>query len=352
MVTPGAGLRALADALGERATLMRPLGPLTTYGVGGPAALFVEIEGPEDLEPVRAALRDGGDGADGAEVFVIGRGSNLLVSDAGFDGIVVHLGSGFAGLELPRSGGDSAAPSGSDARSGAPSGSGEGDATVRAGAALALPVLARRVADAGWSGLAWAVGVPGSVGGAVRMNAGGHGSDMAACLTHYRWVDLTGPGGGTGDVEALDYGYRRSSVTATQLVLEAELRVTPGSPDAEQEAVAAIVRWRREHQPGGSNAGSVFTNPEDDSAGRLVEAAGLKGFGIGTAHVSEKHANFIQAERGGRADDVYAVMEHVRAVVADRCGVTLRTEVRLLGFGGGETGGVPDPDHHPGAGMR
>ena len=336
MVTPGAGLRALADALGERATLMRPLGPLTTYGVGGPAALFVEIDGPEDLEPVRTALRDG---AGGAAVFVIGRGSNLLVSDTGFDGIVVHLGSGFAGLEFPGAG-----PT-PDARSGP----GEGQAVVRAGAALALPVLARRVADAGWSGLAWAVGVPGSVGGAVRMNAGGHGSDMAACLTRYRWVDLTGPGGGSGDLQALDYGYRRSSVTATQLVLEAELRVTPGSPDAEQEAVAAIVRWRREHQPGGSNAGSVFTNPEGDSAGRLVEAAGLKGFGIGTAHVSEKHANFIQAERGGRADDVYAVMEHVRAVVAERCDVMLRTEVRLLGFGGEETGGVPDPGHRPGA---
>jgi UDP-N-acetylmuramate dehydrogenase len=343
MVTPGAGLRALADALGERATLMRPLGPLTTYGVGGPAALFVEIDGPEDLEPVRAALRDG---ADGAAVFVIGRGSNLLVADAGFDGIVVHLGSGFAGLELPGSG-PTPGPN-----PGAPSGGSDGEATVRAGAALALPVLARRVADAGWSGLAWAVGVPGSVGGAVRMNAGGHGSDMAACLSRYRWVDLTGPGGGAGDVVALGYGYRRSSVTATQLVLEAELRVTPGSPDVEQEAVAAIVRWRREHQPGGSNAGSVFTNPEDDSAGRLVEEAGLKGFGIGTAHVSEKHANFIQAERGGRADDVYAVMEHVRAVVADRCGVMLRTEVRLLGFGGGETGGVPDPGHRPGAELR
>ena len=331
MVTPGAGLRALADALGERATLMRPLGPLTTYGVGGPAALFVEIDGPEDLEPVRIALRDG---AGGAAVFVIGRGSNLLVADAGFDGIVVHLGSGFAGLELPAS---VPAP-------GARSVQGEAEATVRAGAALALPVLARRVADAGWSGLAWAVGVPGSVGGAVRMNAGGHGSDMAACLARYRWVDLTGPGGGTGDVEALDYGYRRSSVSGTQLVLEAELLVTPGTTEAEQEAVAAIVRWRRAHQPGGSNAGSVFTNPEDDSAGRLVEAAGLKGFGIGTAHVSEKHANFIQADDGGSADDVKRLTDHVRAAVAERFGVELSTEVRLVGFAEADNGGVEPED--------
>ena len=123
------------------------------------------------------------------------------------------------------------------------------------------------------------------------------------------------------------YGYRSSSVRATELVVAAELEVTPGSIETEQEAVAAIVRWRREHQPGGSNAGSVFTNPEDDSAGRLIEAAGLKGFRIGTAHVSEKHANFIQADRDGRADDVYALMEHVRA----RGGRAMRGDVAHRG---------------------
>jgi UDP-N-acetylmuramate dehydrogenase len=173
------------------------------------------------------------------------------------------------------------------------------------------------------------------------MNAGGHGSDMASCLERYRWVDLLGPEEGTDDVAKLEYAYRSSSVTASQLVVAADLRVTAGSSEKEQAEVAEIVRWRREHQPGGSNAGSVFTNPEGDSAGRLIDEAGLKGFGIGTAHVSEKHANFIQAERGGRADDVRAVMEHVRGVVAERCGVSLQTEVRLLGFGAGETGAVP-----------
>jgi UDP-N-acetylmuramate dehydrogenase len=322
VVTPGVDLRALAVVLGERASLERPLGPLTTYGVGGPAALYLEVEGPADLEAVRAALRERVPG-DGVPIFVIGRGSNLLVSDAGFDGIVLHLGSGFAGLELP------------DASEG-----GGASPVVRAGAALALPVLARRVADAGWSGLSWAVGVPGSVGGAVRMNAGGHGSDMASCLVRYRWVDLVTDSGGTDDVARLAYGYRSSSLTPTQLVLEADIGVTPGSVEAEQETVAAIVRWRREHQPGGSNAGSVFTNPEGDSAGRLIESAGLKGFRLGTARVSEKHANFFQADKGGRADDVHALMGHVRGVVAERCGVTLRTEVRLLGFSDGKTGAV------------
>ncbi len=336
-VTPNAELRTLAAALGARATLMKPLGNLTTYGVGGPAALYVEVEGPDDLTDVRRVLREaaarsaGSGGGAALRTFVIGRGSNLLVSDAGFDGVVVHLGAGFAGLELPEPG---TGP----------------DAVVRAGAAVPLPVLARRVAEAGWSGLSWAVGVPGSVGGAVRMNAGGHGSDMASCLTRYSWVDLFSDEGGTDGVGRLAYGYRSSSVTASQLVVSAELRVTPGSAEVEQEAVAAIVRWRRAHQPGGSNAGSVFTNPEGDAAGRLVEEAGLKGFRLGTAHVSEKHANFIQADRDGRADDVRALMEHVRAVVADRCGIVLRTEVRLLGFDDGETGAVSERDARPGAG--
>jgi UDP-N-acetylmuramate dehydrogenase len=328
---PQDALRALAERLGDRATPMKPLGPLTTYGVGGPAALFVEVEGPADLEVLRAALRDeiGPRGAREPEgtpgIFVIGRGSNLLVSDAGFEGVVVHLGVGFAGLELPDR---------EDAVS--------GGSVARAGGGLALPVLARRVADAGWSGLAWAVGVPGSVGGAVRMNAGGHGSDMAACLARYRWVDLVSDEGGTDDVARLAYGYRTSSVTTTQVVVEAELVVTPGSAEEEQGAVASIVKWRREHQPGGSNAGSVFTNPEGDSAGRLIEEAGLKGFRLGTAHVSEKHANFIQADKGGRADDVRALMEHVRGVVEKRCGVRLTAEVRLLGFDAGKTGAVTE----------
>ena len=323
MVTAGPAHRAVADALGARARLLAPLGPLTTYGVGGPAAVLVELEGPGDLEDLRAALR----GSDLATL-VIGRGSNLLVADAGFDGVAVHLGAGFAGLAMP----DRAA-----AAAGEP-------AVLTAGASLALPVLARRVADAGWSGLSWAVGVPGSVGGAVRMNAGGHGSDMAACLARYSWVDLVRDEGGTDDVARLAYGYRHSSVTASQVVLEAQLVVTPGSAETEQEAVASIVKWRREHQPGGSNAGSVFTNPVGDSAGRLIDEAGLKGYRLGSAHVSEKHANFIQADKGGSADDVRALMEHVRSVVAARCGVTLEAEVRLLGFGDGKTGAMGATD--------
>jgi UDP-N-acetylmuramate dehydrogenase len=331
---PADELRRLAEDLGPRATLDKPLGPLTTYGVGGPAALFVEVEGPEDLAAVRRACRE--HAVMPPAVFVLGRGSNLLVADEGFEGMVLHLGAGFAGVDLPPAAGEGASP--------------EGPVVVRAGAAVPLPVLARRVADAGWSGLSWAVGVPGTVGGAVRMNAGGHGSDMASCLVRYSWVDLFSNAGGTDDVGHLDYAYRSSSVAVSQVVLGAELGVRPGSVAEEQAAVSAIVKWRREHQPGGSNAGSVFTNPESDSAGRLIEAAGLKGFRLGTAHVSEKHANFMQADKGGRADDVRALMAHVRDVVAAQSGVVLRAEVRLLGFGGGEDDAVGGNGGAEGAG--
>jgi UDP-N-acetylmuramate dehydrogenase len=163
---------------------------------------------------------------------------------------------------------------------------------------------------------------------------------MSGCLLRYTWVDLLHDAGGTDSAARLHYGYRSSSVSASELVVEAEFVVTPGDVATEQADVAAIVHWRRAHQPGGSNAGSVFTNPPDDSAGRLIEAAGLKGFRLGTAHVSSKHANFIQADKGGRADDVHALMEHVRAAVTAHSGVALAAEVRLLGFGEGETSDV------------
>jgi UDP-N-acetylmuramate dehydrogenase len=224
MAGPGVDLYdALAAALGPRATRHAPLGPLTTYGVGGPAALLVEIEGPDDLGLVRAVLA-----GSGVPVCVVGRGSNLLVADAGFDGVAVHLGRGFNWARLP-----APAPLEPPANEGSPG------YVVRAGASTPLPVLARQAAEGGWAGLTWAVGVPGSVGGAVRMNAGGHGADMAGCLLRYTWVDLLGDAGGTDGVARLHYGYRSSSVGAAELVVEAELAVTPGDAAAEQAALSS-----------------------------------------------------------------------------------------------------------------
>jgi UDP-N-acetylmuramate dehydrogenase len=297
-------LDTLGRRLGNRARSDHPLGNLTTYRVGGPAALFVEPDGETALVEVARAL----DGL-AVPVLIVGRGSNLLVADRGFDGLVVSVGAAFETLAI------------------------EGT-EVRAGAALSLPVLARRTAAAGLTGLEWAVGVPGSVGGAVRMNAGGHGSDTAATLTGFRWVDLA-----TGSIreagpDELGFGYRHTTLAPTDVVVAAHHRLEPGDPGAGAAAIDEIVRWRRANQPGGSNAGSVFTNPVGDSSGRLIDACGLKGFRMGTAEVSPKHANFIQADRGGSADDVWRLIQHVRATVQSVTGVALATEVCLVGFPG------------------
>ncbi len=310
LVTSGPALEALARSLGDRAVPDHPLGALTTYRVGGRAALFEEVADEARLAEVARCVA-----GSGVPVLVLGRGSNLLVADRGFDGLVVTLGAAFDSLEV------------------------EGT-VARAGAALSLPVLARRTAAAGLTGLEWAVGVPGSVGGAIRMNAGGHGSDTAATLVEYRSVDLATGAGGTYPAEALRPRYRHTALAPSEVVTGGTFQLAPGVADDGAAAIAEIVRWRRAHQPGGSNAGSVFTNPDGDSAGRLIESCGLKGLRMGTAEVSTKHANFIQADPDGSADDVLALIEHVASEVARSAGVELRTEVRLVGFpGAGEVDG-------------
>lgn len=297
--------RALA-VLGDRARPDADLGGLTTYRVGGRAALLVEADAVDDLVAVAAAVA-----ASGLPTLVVGKGSNLLVADAGFPGIAVTLGPAFAEVGV------------------------EGT-TLRAGGAASLPVAARRSAAAGLTGFEWAVGVPGSIGGAVRMNAGGHGSDMAASLTSIRVVDLAAGEDGAmpATLAATDLGlrYRHSNVRPSQVVVEATLALAAGDKDTAEAEIREIVRWRRENQPGGPNAGSVFTNPDGDSAGRLIDAAGLKGHRVGTAEVSPKHANFIQADTGGSADDVFALMQDVARRVHDAHGVALVPETRLVGF--------------------
>jgi UDP-N-acetylmuramate dehydrogenase len=172
------------------------------------------------------------------------------------------------------------------------------------------------------------------VGGGVRMNAGGHGSDIAATLTRAWLFDLAGGSGGAVEVPVadLELGYRRSAVATTQVVVAAEFALTGGDRGEAEAEIAAVVKWRREHQPGGSNAGSVFANPPGDSAGRLIEAAGLRGYRRASAYVSPKHANFFQVDAGGSADDVRALIEEVRTTVKDRFGIELTLENRLIGF--------------------
>jgi UDP-N-acetylmuramate dehydrogenase len=164
------------------------------------------------------------------------------------------------------------------------------------------------------------------------MNAGGHGSDIAASLVRVRVLDLGTGHDGVVQAADLALGYRSSTIAADQIVVWAELAAVDGDAEVATAEIAEIVRWRREHQPGGQNAGSVFTNPPDDSAGRLVDTSGCKGLRIGSAEVSTKHANFIQADPGGSADDVLALIREVQRRVEESSGVRLEPELRLVGF--------------------
>ena len=300
-MTPGA-VEEAARALGPLVQRDVAIGPLTTYRVGGPAALYAEVTTEEEIERVSSAVR-----RSGVPVLVVGRGSNMLVADTGHPGLALSLGGAFAEIEVAGT-------------------------LVRAGGAVSLPVLARRAAAASLTGLEWAVGVPGSVGGAVRMNAGGHGSDMSETIVACRIFDLATGADTAVDADRLALGYRSSSVQPQQVVLRADFQLAPGDRERSEAQIAEIVRWRRENQPGGSNAGSVFTNPPGDSAGRLIDTAGLKGHRVGSAHVSPKHANFFQADEGGSAADVLALIEEVQRLVEERMGVRLEPELRLIGF--------------------
>jgi len=293
----------LAARLPGRVETDAPFGALTTWRVGGPAAVLARVETVEELAALASVLPDG------VPRLVLGRGSNLLVADAGYAGVVVVLGTGFETVTVA-------------------------DEVVTAGGATALPVLARRCAAAGRAGLGFYVGIPGSVGGAVRMNAGGHGRETAEVLLDATVVDLAGAGEPeVRPAEALALGYRHSTLTDDEVVVAARFRVQPGDPETLQAELRDIVRWRTVHQPGGANAGSVFRNPPGDAAARLIDQeAGLRGARVGGAVVSPKHANFIQAEAGATAADVHQLLVLVRDRVEAATGVRLVPEVRRIGF--------------------
>ena len=280
-----------------------PIARLTTYRIGGPAAVLVRVADVDQLLAVARSVQ-----AHELPVLVVGRGSNLLVADRGFPGVAVVLGGQFEDLSID-------------------------EATATAGGAVALPVLARRAAGAGRRGLEFYVGIPGSVGGGVRMNAGGHGLATADVIVSAQIVDLASSTRREMTDIDLDFGYRRSAIGPTTVVVAAKFRVEHDSAATCEERVAEIVRWRREHQPGGANAGSVFTNPPGDAAGRLIDAAGLRGFRVGGAEVSSKHANFFQADPGATATDVYRLVGEIRRRVADRFGIDLIPELQMIGFG-------------------
>jgi UDP-N-acetylmuramate dehydrogenase len=292
----------LRVACGDRLRTGFRLAPLTTFRIGGPAALYLEPESEADLRAASEAVR-----ATGLEVVVLGKGSNVLVADAGFPGLVLRLGRAYRWTAR------------------------EGD-RVRCGAAMPLPALAGVALAHGLAGIEWGVAIPGSVGGAVRMNAGAHGGEIADVLEAVDVFELEGDAARRIPADAAGLSYRRSSLASDAIVVGATMVLEPDAPEAIRARMDDARAWRRRTQPlAEANCGSVFTNPPGDHAGRLIEAAGAKGLGVGGASISTKHANFIVTTEDARAADVVELIRSVQELVEASSGIHLEPEVRLVG---------------------
>lgn len=304
-------LRSFARGLDARSNgVVRtdyPLAGLTTYRLGGPAAVYFEPSDRADLAHLVDAWREGDD----PPILVLGRGSNLVISDEGFPGVVVHPGVAFSWIK--------------------PAGPGHG-VSMTAGSSTPLPLLANWAARRGLAGAEFAIAIPGSVGGAVRMNAGAHGGEIADVLRWVTVLDLSLGAETQFTTSELGLAYRRSSLRDDQIVLEATFELDAGDEGAVRTRMELYRKHRATTQPPAvQNAGSTFKNPPGDAAGRLVEAAGLKGFSVGGVRVSELHANFFVADEGATAQDVFDLVHEVRRQVEERMGVDLEPEVRFVG---------------------
>ena len=281
----------------------QPLRNATTLRIGGPADCFAEVEREEELEALLAII-----GEYGLPFFILGKGSNVLVPDEGLRGVVFRLGRGFGSVAI------------------------EGP-VVSAGAGCANAAFVERCRAAGLGGMEFLIAVPGTIGGAVAMNAGAHDGETARNLTAVRYFQI---GGGLREeaASAFSFAYRHSPLQGRQgrIVLSADFRLEPQPQERIAERVAAFQTYRRETQPRDfPNCGSVFKNPPGDFAARLIEAAGLKGKRLGNAQVSEKHANFIVNRGGATAAEVLALVDLIRENVYSQSGIALDLELQVLG---------------------
>ncbi|MEO1402432.1 MAG: UDP-N-acetylmuramate dehydrogenase [Cyanobacteria bacterium J06635_1] len=280
------------------------LAELTTFRVGGPAEWFVAPRSLEDLQASLAWAR-----AEGLPVMILGAGSNLLISDQGLPGLVICT------RYLRESQFDY----------------NTGQVTAAAGEPMAT--LAWKAARHGWSGLEWTVGIPGTVGGAVVMNAGAHGCDTEQILVE---TEVVNPDGSLETLRpgALAYRYRTSVLQRDgRIVTQATFKLRPGGdPKVIKAATAADLEQRRSTQPYHlPSCGSVFRNPKPHSAGWLIEESGLKGFQIGQAQIAERHANFILNCGGAKAADIFNLIRHVQQTIEAKWSLHLKPEVKILG---------------------
>ena len=298
-------METVRAALGARARPAEPLGRYTSFRIGGPAELFVVPETTADLQVVVRVCA-----AHGVRPVFLGGGSNVLVGDGGIPGVVVKLGRGFAALSWQE---------------------GEGGVVVRAGAAAQLGRLAREAVARGLIGLEFAEGIPGTIGGALFMNAGAYGGDVAATVEAVEGLDAAGTRLELAG-DALAFGYRRTALPAGFVVTAVRFGLRAGAREDVHARTEEARERRLAAQPQGkASAGSIFKNPAGDHAGRLIEAAGLKGARAGRARISERHGNFIVNEGGARAADVKALMDLAQRVVWERSGVWLEPEVQFVG---------------------
>ncbi len=298
--------RALAEAFGPRLQRDVPLALYTSARIGGPADYLVVVRSADDLAEAVQALWQAG-----VPFRVLGAGSNLLVADAGVREVIVL----------------------NQARQVRFASDEEETPWVWAESGASFSSVARRAVERGWSRLEWAATVPGTVGGAVVGNAGAFGGDIARNLHQ---AEIAEPGGKRESWRAdrLEYGYRDSWLKRNPgkaVVLAATLQLSRDTPEATRARVAHFVARRKETQPAGASMGSMFKNPPGDYAGRLVEAAGLKGLKHGGAQINPRHANFFVNLGGATAGDVWALIEKARDEVARRFGVDLELEIERIG---------------------
>jgi len=296
--------------LGVKTSRNEPLARFTTMRVGGPADLFAVAHNGFELRALVRFAR-----ARAIPVLLLGRGSDLVISDAGIRGLVVQVRAEATRVDGER-------------------------LVAEAGTPMAR--AATETQKAGLTGLEFGLAIPGTVGGAVWANAGAHEGDVAGVLEE-AVVVLEDGSEARLDAAACRFAYRHSRFKGApgETVIAATFRLAAAEPDLIRARLDEIRRWRQANQPLGlPSAGSVFRNPPGDSAGRLIDAAGLKGYRVGGAVVSEKHANFIVNDRKGTAADVRAVGEHVRRTVAERTGIELAYEVEFVGDWSGWHGEV------------
>jgi UDP-N-acetylmuramate dehydrogenase len=286
---------------GERLKVTQSLAEFTSFRIGGPADLFIIVENEAELMRAKRAAHQAG-----TPTFCLGRGTNLLVSDRGIRGLVVRLGAGFNQISID-------------------------DVKVTAGASVDFGELVEAVVERGLEGLEFGEGIPGTVGGGLVMNAGAFGGEIARVVTCVHGVTEQGAARALTP-EEVNFAYRRTALPPHFVISRVDFELSHGDRVVLWARVMEVRGKRAARQPQGvPNAGSIFKNPAGKFAGRLLEAAGMKGHRIGGAAFSDRHANFVVNLGEARAADVHALIELARAKVKERSGVLLEPEVRMVG---------------------